>query len=102
MLIARSTPAQKPRGLASRTSMGAILGFLRGAGRAQAVEDQQPRAHGDGRIGDVERPEMPAEGMEVEEIDDVAENDPVPEVAERAPEDQREAGREQALSGVPR
>src|SRR5260221_123388 len=88
MPIARSTPAQKPRGLARRTSMIPILGLLRGAGRAQPVEDQQRRAHRNSRIGEIESPEMPAEGVEVEKIHDVAEGDPVPEIAERSAEDQ--------------
>src|SRR5580765_6310613 len=101
MLIARSTPAQNPRGLARRTSMASILGLLRGAGRAQPVEDQQARPDGDRRVGEIERPEMPAEGMEIEKIDDVAEDDPVPEIAERAPQYQRKAGGEQALARMP-
>src|SRR5262245_34379130 len=102
MLMARSTPAQKPRGLPSRTSMPAILGFSRSAGRAQAVEDQQAGADGDRGIGEVERPEVPSERMEIQEVDDVAEDDAVPEVAERAAQYQREPRGEQALARVPR
>src|SRR5258705_5588839 len=101
MPMARSTPAQKPRGLASRTSMIPILGLLRGAGRAQPVEDQQRRADRNRRIGDIESPEMPAEGMEVEKIHDVAEGDPVPEVAERSAEYQGKARGENPLARAP-
>src|SRR5258706_10306384 len=98
MLMARSTPAQKPRGLASRTSMPSILGFLRGAGGAQPVENQQSRSDRDRRVGQVEGPEMPAEDVEVEKIHDMAESDPVPEVAERPAQYQREARGEKAFA----
>src|SRR5882672_4006891 len=101
MLMARSTPAQKPRGLASRTSMPSILGFLRGPGGAHPVEDQQSRADRDRRVGEVEGPEMPAEGVEVEKVDDVAERDAVPKIAERAPQYQHETRGEEALAGMP-
>src|SRR5467141_997791 len=101
MLIARSTPAQKPRGLASSTSMAAILGLLRRAGRTHAVEDQQSRTHRDRRIGEIESPEMPAEGVKVEKIHHVAEDDPVPEIAERPAEHQRKSRREKALARMP-
>ena len=62
--MARSTPAQKPRGLASRTSIAVSL-MARAARRvaarcAEAVEDQQRRADGDRAVGDVERRPTPA------------------------------------------
>src|SRR6266852_1876774 len=101
MPIARSTPAQKPRGLARRTSMIPILGLSRGAGRAQPVEDQQRRAHRNRRVGEIESPEMPAEGMEVEKIHDVTEGDPVPQVAERSAEYQGESRGEKPLARMP-
>src|SRR5258708_16399770 len=101
MLIARSTPAQKPRGLASRTSMRPILWLLRGAGRTQPVEDQQSRAYGDRRIGEIESPEMPAEGVKIEKIHHVAEGDPIPEIAERTAEYQGKSRREKALARMP-
>src|SRR6266478_7371288 len=102
MPIARSTPAQKPRGLARRTSTIPILGLLRGAGRAQPVEDQQCRADRNRRIGEIESPEMPAEGMEIEKIHDVAEGDPVPEIAERSAEYQGKSRGENPLARMPR
>src|SRR5260221_6841518 len=101
MPIARSTPAQKPRGLARRTSMILILGLLRGGGRAQPVEDQQRRAQRNSRIGEIESPEMPAEGVEVEKIHDVAEGDPVPEIAERSAEYQGKSRGENPLARMP-
>src|SRR5882724_4869231 len=101
MPMARSTPAQKPRGLASRTSMIPILGLLRGAGRAQPVEDQQRRADRNRRIGKIESPKMRAEGMEVEKIHDVTEGDPVPEIAERTAEYQGESRGEKPLARMP-
>src|SRR5262249_7142449 len=79
-----------------------ILGFLRGAGRPKAVEDQQPGPHGNRGIGEVERPEVPAERVKVEEIHDVPESDAIPQVAERAAKDQREACGEQPLARMPR
>src|SRR6266852_5788078 len=81
--MARSTPAQNPLGLANRTSMARILRRLSGAGRAQPVEDQQPRAHRDRGIRDVECPEVPAERVKVQKVQHVTERDPVPDVAER-------------------
>src|SRR6266850_2582893 len=101
MPMARSTPAQKPRGLASRTSMSLILGLLRGAGRTQPVEDQQRRPHRNRRIGKIESPEMPAKGMEVEKIHDVAEGDPVPQIAERSAEYQGKSRGEKPLARMP-
>src|SRR2546430_15971632 len=54
------------------------------------LEDQQPRADRDGGVGDVERRPMPAEGMEIEEVDHLAEAQPVDDVAERPAQDQRQ------------
>src|SRR5712675_1164095 len=101
MPMARSTPAQKPRGLARRTSMIPILGLSRGPGRAQPVEDQQRRANRDRRIGEIESPEMPAEGMEVEKIHGVTEGNPVPQIAERTAEYQGESRGENPLARMP-
>src|SRR5690349_18398627 len=102
MLMARSTPAQKPRGLASRISMTAILRLPRCSGLKHSVEYQQSRSDRDRRIRQVEGPEMPPQGVEVEKIDDMAEGDPVPEVAERPAQYERETRREQALLRMPR
>src|SRR5207245_4445200 len=63
-----------------------ILELLRGAGRTQPVEDQQSRAYGDRRIGEIESPEMPTEGVKIEKIHHVAERDPIPEFAVRPAE----------------
>src|SRR3954471_11687640 len=103
--IARSTPAQKPRGFASRTSMSAAIfsrcGPPRGRAGAfiahQAIQDEQHRPDRDRGIGDIERRPVPGERMEVEEVDDVAEAQPVDRVAERPAEDRRERTAEQRL-----
>src|SRR3989442_12281555 len=102
MAMARSTPAQNPLGLANRTSMARILRLLSGAGRAQPVEDQQPRARRDRGIRDVERPEVPAERVNGQKIQNVTERDPVPDVAERPSEDQRQTGAHQPPPPMPR
>src|SRR5712691_10222890 len=58
----------------------------------QPLEDQQRRADRDGGIGDVECRPVPPHGVEIEEIDHLAEAQPVDDVAERAAEDQRQPG----------
>src|SRR3954468_2115129 len=106
--IARSTPAQKPRGLASRTSMAAGIFSRRGPPRRppaalithQAIQDKQHRPDRDRGIRDVERWPVPGERMKVEEVDDVAEAQPVDRLAERSAEDRRERAAEQRLAGV--
>ena len=60
--------------------------------RAEAVEDEQRGADGDGAVGDVERGPRPAGVVEQQEVGDAADHDAVPQVAERAAQDQREAG----------
>ena len=59
---------------------------------AEAVEDEQRRADGDRAVGDVERRIRPSGVVEQQEIDDLAQRQAIAEVAERAAEDQREAG----------
>src|SRR5687768_9972146 len=66
----------------------------------EALEDQDHRADADRRIGDVERRPVPAQRMEVEKIDDVAEAQAVDQVAQRAAEDQRQAEAQQATPRV--
>src|SRR5205807_2284522 len=56
------------------------------------LEDQQRRTDRDGGIGEVERRPMPAQGVEIEEIDHLAEAQPVDDVAERPAQDQRQPG----------
>ena len=46
---------------------------------------------GDGRVGDVERPEVRVAPVDVHEVHDVAGDGAVDQVAERAAEDQRQA-----------
>src|SRR5437879_12132257 len=54
------------------------------------LEDQQPRADRDGGAGDVERRPMPAEGMEIEEVDHLAAAKADDDVAERPSPRQRQ------------
>ena len=74
---------------------------LRRAPRAeQRIEQQQPGADRDGRIGDVEGREIVLLPVHLDEIDDVAEPQPVDDVAERAAQDQRQRGREQRRAAL--
>src|SRR5258706_11984457 len=99
MAIARSTPAQKPRGLASRTSM--IITLVDGrrsvAAAPEAVEDQQCGADRDRAVGNIESRIVPTLPMEKQEIDHAAERQAIPEIAQRTTEDEREPG---AIPGV--
>ena len=111
MPMARSTPAQKPRGLARRTSMGRSTGkrarFYPAASPLPAARfPRRPSrissagADRDRGVGDVERRKVPAAGVQQHEVDDVSELDAVPEVPDRAAEDEREPGAEQPLPRV--
>ena len=55
---------------------------------------------GDGGVGDVERPEVRVAPVDVDEVDDVAGDRAIDEVAERAAEDQREPVARQPLVGA--
>ena len=70
-----------------------LPGFL----RPEAVPDQQHRATGDGRVGDVEGRPVLAIGMKIEEIDHRAEQDAVDHVAERTRQHQAQRQAEQLL-----
>src|SRR5207244_13213982 len=88
----RATPAQKPRGLASRTSM---IRASMNSGRpiaapAETVEDQQCGADRERAIADVESRIVPTLPMEKQEVDPAAERQSMPEIAERATEDEGE------------
>src|SRR3546814_18767252 len=73
--IARSTPAQKPRGLARMTSMRRIL-LRRAAGLGlaaeQAIQRDSDRAADDRGVGDVERRPVPVLPVPLDEVDHVA------------------------------
>src|SRR4051812_34386803 len=97
--MARSTPAQKPRGLASRTSISGVPGITRLAAE-EALKDQGHGAKCNRRIRDVERGPMPAGGVEIEKIHDAAQAQAVDQVAEGATQDERECAAEQALGRI--
>src|SRR5690242_8933607 len=90
MAMARSTPAQKPRGLARRMSMS-DLRLARFSTRAQAVEDKQRRPDGDRAVGKVECRIVPMPPVEKQKVDDVTERQPIPEIPQAAAENQRKA-----------
>ena len=66
-------------------------GRIDGAPLAEAVDDQQRGADADRAVGDVERGPRPAFVVEQQEVDDAPDREAVPEIAERAAQDQREA-----------
>src|SRR5687767_951017 len=109
MSIARSTPAQKPRGFERRicmrvlyasTRMSAALDFTfrpAFAALTERVDQQAARADRYRRVGNVERREVPIAPMEVDEIDDIRMPDAVDHVPERSAEHERETDRENQL-----
>src|SRR6266568_8692560 len=102
MAIARSTPAQKPRGLASRTSM--IIALVHGrrsiAAPPEAVEDQQCGADRDRAVGNIESRIVRTLPMEKQEIDHAAERQAIPEIAQRTTEDERKPGAIPAVAAL--
>src|SRR5487761_2425633 len=72
--MARSTPAQKPRGLASNRSM--IFSF-------EAIPDQQRSTAGDRRVGQIECGEVGAAPIEIEEVHHITVSDAVNQIAQR-------------------
>src|SRR5213075_1269006 len=99
MSMARSTPAQNPRGLASSTFTASLRDLLARLALAPAfedgVQDHQARPDRDGGVGDVEGREPRGVPEEQQEVDDVPEAQPVDDVADGAAEDQREPGDQQ-------
>src|SRR5207247_5315219 len=71
------------------------------AGDTRTARRRRPRPYGERRSGEIESPEMPAEGVKVEKIYHVAESDPIPEIAERPSEHQGKSRREKALARMP-
>src|SRR4030095_678037 len=92
MSMARSTPAQNPLGLASRTFTASLRCLPACLALAPAfedgVQDHQARADRDGRVGDVEGREPRVVPEEQQEIDYVPEAQPVDDIADGAAEDQ--------------
>src|SRR5512145_2247645 len=86
--IARSTPAQKPRGLASTISMRRLSALFGLAALKEAEQHQADRTAHDRRVGDVERRPGEALVIPLDEVDDVAVLDAVDQVAQGAADDQ--------------
>ena len=61
------------------------------------LEQHQDGPEGDGGVGDVEGPEVRLAPVDVDEVDDVAGDGAIDQVAERAPQDEREPVARQAL-----
>src|SRR5690348_294437 len=98
MAIARSTPAQKPRGFASRISISVApfhLVFLADGGLVmplpETVDDKRSGAARDRAVGDVEGRVTPAAPVEEQEVDDVAEHQAIVQIAKRAADDERKS-----------
>src|SRR5258706_15174882 len=89
MSMARSTPAQKPRGLASRTRMKLprkdanytiLTAFSPGRPPAHPCPHQQDRAACDRGIGDVESRPVPSPRVKIEKIHDRSDEDAIDHV----------------------
>src|SRR5512145_2285328 len=91
MAMARSTPAQKPRGLASSICMS--LAF-------ETIPDQQRGTAGNGGVGQIERGKVVTAPVEVEEVHHVTVGDAVDQVAQRAAENEGQRETEQLLGVV--
>ena len=67
------------------------------ASEAQHLEQHEDGPDGDRGVGDVERPEVRVAPVDVDEVDDVAGDRAIDQVAERAAENQREPVARQPL-----
>src|SRR5580658_1209490 len=98
MSMALSTPAQNPRGFARMICMAGILPVP--AARQPGIEQQQPGADANGRIGDIEGWKIVPVPVDIDEVDYMTQPQPVDHVADRAPEDQRHRAREHARTAI--
>src|SRR5580658_8043835 len=89
--MARSTPAQKPRGLANRICIRFLPSFKQG------IQQKTRRAHGNGRIGYVERWKIRSIPMKVNEIDDMPQAYAINKIAERSAEHERQPAGQQSM-----
>ena len=72
-------------------------GYTVEAPHAEHVEDHECDTDVNGGVRHIESPEVPATLIEVEEVQYVAEQNPVDEVADRAADDERQAQTRQPL-----
>src|ERR1700722_8737335 len=89
--IARSTPAQNPRGLANRICIRFLPSFN------QCIQQKTCRAHRNGGIGHVECRKIRSIPMKVNEVDDMTQADAINEIAERPAEHEREPAGQQPM-----
>ena len=66
----------------------------------ETVDDQQCRADGDRAVRDIECRPRPAAIMEQQKVDDLADGDAIPEIAQGASQDQRETGAQHATAAA--
>src|SRR5690606_2619510 len=71
----------------ARNGAVSLIGFL---SCKQHIDDQQYRAEGDGTVSEVERREVRVAPVEIEEVDDMAMNDAIVQVAKRTANHQRQ------------
>src|SRR5271165_6205996 len=93
--MARSTPAQNPRGLASSICISLPPSFQQG------IEQQTGSADGDGRIRHVECGKIRPIPVKVNEIYDMPEPNTVDHVAKGAAENQRQPAGQQRVRATP-
>src|SRR5207237_128894 len=103
MSMARSTPAQNPRGLASNTrtrhrlswfappKIASRAGSPGGAGLAPGVNQQQRRSDRDRGIRDIERRKIRPAPVCVNEVDHMAGAHTIDEVTQRSAYNERQA-----------
>src|SRR5262245_37047986 len=91
MLMARSTPAQKPRGVASRISCSwfswmlnlITFAFWPAFGGQNTIQYDQSSSHCDGGVGQVEGGPVPAPGVKKQEVHHMPVRHAVPQVSQR-------------------
>src|ERR1700722_8966765 len=93
--MARSTPAQNPRGLASRICIRFSLSFKQG------IQQQAGGADGYGRIRHIKGRKIRSIPVKVYEIDDISQSNAVDDVAEGTSQHQRQPAGQQSVRPLP-
>src|ERR1700676_4030934 len=92
--MARSTPAQKPRGLANSICIRFSPSFKQG------IQQEAGGTDSDRRIRHVKRRKIRSIPMKVNEVDDMAQANAIDDIAERTAKDQRQSAGQQAMRSV--
>src|SRR5882724_3905408 len=93
--MARSTPAQNPRGLANRICIRFSLSFKQG------IQQQTGGADGNGRIRHVKSRKIRPIPVKVNEIDDISQSNAVYDIAEGAAQHQGQPAGQQSVRSLP-